>query len=408
LSQTPKRPGTKDISELKARLGLKKGGPATPATGAATTRPAGSGGVVPPPGVTVPAPPGARPAQPAAPNAADDPFGAMNAMAQVGAMTRAPEIVIVNDGKPVESVSTGHRTASIAKLAAIGLVPLVIGFVVGQIAKDASFYNASIKDARGIAADVKSVKGGLVNIQRSLEDAAKKGFRPDKKITGDIEAAIGKIAVKDEQVFRAKQNALNPELAGQLLTFYSGVAELRSMIASHALLSQADDMALASAAQAAADAAPGKDNPLLAALKYRYAVVLSNPGGDDKGGGQFGAQVVELGPLFCGDKQATPENCSGPPSFGYRVSPTDGWIKAEAAKPAPGAGVPAKQVVPLLSGGIVDSLVMKSEPSAAQVLYRRRLQEMSAKVDDLIKKANAVETKMNAKGNEGDRFSFWL
>jgi hypothetical protein len=411
LSQTPKRPGTKDISELKARLGLKKGAPGAPGAGAgapAATKPS-SGGVVPPPGVSVPAPPGARPPQPAAPNASEDPFGAMNAMAQHGAMQRAPEIIIVNDGKPVESVSTGHRTAGLAKLAAIAVVPLVLGVIVGQIAKSASFYNESIADARLIVTDVKSVKKGLVDVQRSLEEAAKKGFRPDKKITTDIEAALAKVPVKDEQVFRAKQNALNPELAGQLLTFYSGVAELRSMVAAHVTQAKADDMSLASAAKATADAGPPKDNPLLAALKYRYAVVLSNPGADDKGGGQFGAQIVELGPLFCGDKQATPETCGGgAPSFGYRTSPSESWIKGEAAKPSPGSGVAPKQVVPLLPGGIVDSLVAKSEPSAAEVMYRRRLQDMAAKVDDLIKRANSVETKMNAKANEGERFSFFL
>jgi hypothetical protein len=41
-------------------------------------------------------------------------------------------------------------------------------------------------------------------------------------------------------------------------------------------------------------------------------------------------------------------------------------------------------------------------------VYRRRLQDLSAKVDDLIKRANSVETKMNAKANESERFSFFL
>src|SRR5205823_13542413 len=82
LSQTPKRPGTRDISELKARLGLKKAAPEK-----AQAKP--SGGVAPPPGLTVP-----KQSGPVIPAAADDPFGNMNAMAQQGAMQRAPEIVI--------------------------------------------------------------------------------------------------------------------------------------------------------------------------------------------------------------------------------------------------------------------------------------------------------------------------
>src|SRR5436190_22688518 len=78
LSQTPKRPGTRDISELKARLGLKKAAPEkAPAAATATTKP--SGGVAPPPGLNVPGP--AKPTGPVIPHAADDPFGNMNAMA---------------------------------------------------------------------------------------------------------------------------------------------------------------------------------------------------------------------------------------------------------------------------------------------------------------------------------------
>ena len=55
--QPPKKSGSRDINELKARLGLKKGVPPT------TAKPNGSpsGGVVPPPGLAVPPPPGAGP-----------------------------------------------------------------------------------------------------------------------------------------------------------------------------------------------------------------------------------------------------------------------------------------------------------------------------------------------------------
>src|SRR6185369_13137031 len=91
-----KRTGNRDISELKQRLGLKKGGPAAGQNRGSSGQTAG---IAPPPGLAPPSPP-----QPVIPNAADDPFGAMNAMAAVGTVQRAPEIVIVNDGKPVENV----------------------------------------------------------------------------------------------------------------------------------------------------------------------------------------------------------------------------------------------------------------------------------------------------------------
>ena len=90
MSQTPKKPQSRDISELKARLGLKKAGP--PAQSAAARGP--SGPVVPPPGLSMPAPPGTAAAEPALPDASQDPFGAMNAMAAQGALRAAPPRVI--------------------------------------------------------------------------------------------------------------------------------------------------------------------------------------------------------------------------------------------------------------------------------------------------------------------------
>ena len=59
MSQNPKRPGSRDISELKARLGLKKG---AAAGGAAQPKQRNGAGVVPPPGLNLPPPPGVKPA----------------------------------------------------------------------------------------------------------------------------------------------------------------------------------------------------------------------------------------------------------------------------------------------------------------------------------------------------------
>src|SRR6266496_3293275 len=81
MSEKGKKPGTRDISDLKARLGLKRGGDKA------------AGGAVPPPSAGkgtgyVPPPPGVTPPQPAVPDARVDPFGAMNAMAAQGAIRR--------------------------------------------------------------------------------------------------------------------------------------------------------------------------------------------------------------------------------------------------------------------------------------------------------------------------------
>jgi hypothetical protein len=109
-----KRTGSRDISDLKARLGLKKGAAAP--TGQSSRS---NNGVVAPPGLNLPPPPGLEPATPKGPvipNAADDPFGAMNAMAAVGTVQRAPEIVIVHDGKAVEHIGQKSAFATVRHL----------------------------------------------------------------------------------------------------------------------------------------------------------------------------------------------------------------------------------------------------------------------------------------------------
>ena len=396
----PKRPGTsKDISELKARLGLKKAAPAQAKNG-------GQAGVTPPPGVTVPAPRG-----PVVPNAADDPFGAMNAMASIGTMQRAPEIVIVNDGKPVEHVGAGKRAATIGKYAAIGVVPLIIGVIVGQTAKDANYYNGGIEDARFLLENkqrgIKAIKRSVVDLQTALDNAAKNGFKPDANLTTALDGLVPKLEVEQNIVYRAKQNSMGAELSAQVLGFYSGVAEVRNMLKNHVVLAKADDQALA-AANAAGDKtkAQGYLNGFGA---YRYGVVITAPTAEGGGGGAFGAKIVELGQPYCADgKQSTSFECpnnnySGGVTYRNEVGQ---WTKGEPQ--TQGSSGDAKKVIPILPNSTADPLMKGAVPGAAEVYYVKRLEALKLRVDDLIKNGNAVETKLSPKAKEDKRFSFFL
>jgi len=399
-----KRPGTsKDISELKARLGLKKGGAPAPA--------AKNGGVVAPPGVSLPAPPGVAtaPTGPVVPSASDDPFGAMNAMAHIGTMQRAPEIVIVNDGRPVESVSTGKRAGTIVKYVVIALVPLVLGVAIGQIAKEAKFYNAGIADAKAIltAKDngVKDVKKRVVELQGALENAAKSGFAPDPALTTTLDQLVGKLEVKQEAVFRAKQNSLNAELSAQILGFYAGVTEVRSMLKEHVESAHLDDGMLTDAKKAADNI---KSVGYLAGFgDYRYGIVLSAPSATEPGA-RFGAKLVELGQPYCGDgQQSTTFECpDGNYSAGVAYQADTSWTKAEPQ--TSGASADPKKVVPLLGSRIGDVVLKGGLPGVAEVLYQRRLTSLKKRVDELVNQANSLETRLAPKTKESDKFTFFL
>src|SRR5262245_27250995 len=171
-----------------------------------------------------------QPPQPVIPNAAEDPFAAMNAMAAVGTVQRAPEIVIVNDGKPVENVGASAHSGAIAKLAVPAVVALIIGIVVGQIAKGANVYNAGLKDARSILGDdktastVKNIKKTLSELDGVLDEMkTKNNYRPDTAADKRLRDLGARLDIKEAAVFRTA-GAIDPELTGLIMSFYAGSA----------------------------------------------------------------------------------------------------------------------------------------------------------------------------------------
>jgi hypothetical protein len=402
----PKRGGSRDISELKQRLGLKKGGGAT---GSNHT----TGGVVPPPGLALPP----APAQPAIPNAADDPFAAMNAMAAVGTVKRAPEIVIVNDGKPVENVGSSGRGATIARIAVPAVVALGIGVAIGQISKGANIYNEGLKDARSILGDdkasstVKNVKKTLSELDGVLDDMkTKNNYRPDTASDKQLADLAARLDVKTGTVFRTA-SAVDPEITGFIMSFYAGVAEVKGMIDAHVKAAKSDDLALSTGKKAAA-AAVVKDteNAALASVNaVRYGALIQAPTDTDKV--EFGVKIVELGPPYCGGPNPVTtgkcENNETPSAYAYRSEPGAVWTKGDLQ--AQGSdNVPTKKIVLLLQNGTRDALIQGSEAGASEVFYIKRLKTLTERAKKLIEEANKLEQRLQVESNKGSRFSFFL
>jgi hypothetical protein len=408
----PKRGGSRDISELKQRLGLKKGG----ASAAAGTpaRANGSGGVVPPPGLNV-APP--TPPQPVIPNAADDPFGAMNAMASVGTVQRAPEIVIVNDGKPVENVGASSRGASIAKIAIPAVLALGIGVGIGKISAGANVYNDGIKDSKQILGDdkapstVKNVKRTLSELEGVLDDMSAKNFHADAAADKRLAELAARLDVKAGTVFRTAA-AVDPEVAGLIMAFYGGTAEVKGMVDTHVKAAKSDDLALAAAKTAAASAAvKDTENAALASTgAVRYGALIQSPTETERV--DFGVKIVELGPPYCGGQN--PEILTGkcannepPTAYAYRQEPGATWTKGDL-QVSGSDNVPTKKLVLLLPNGTRDALIKGGEPGASEVFYSKRLKLLADRTKKLIEEANKLEQRLQTESNKGSRFSFFM
>lgn len=422
--QPPKKSGSRDINELKARLGLKKG-----AAAPASAKPNGSpsGGVVPPPGLAVPPPPGAGPQhqQPVVPNAADDPFGAMNAMAQIGTAQRAPEIVIVNDGRPVESVSAGTRGAQIGKYIAIALVPFIIGIAIRGISKDANSYNEGITGAKALLAEVKAAKKTVATAKSKIENdpAIKKSGLRGKELTDALQALHpDKFEIKLGQAISRKQN-IGDTLALSVMEFYAELTNLQQMIKEHQQRSKADDMLIAAARANEAKAQLPADNPYSKmGIQYRYGVLIWSPSEEDaKINPGVGAQLVELGPPYCADKLATSGACPEgvpPDTLAYRTGPGEGWQRADFFTDR-GSPVPGKKVMVMMPTEVFGNFVIdcanggenctKNIGGAASIsLYEKRVENIMKKLGEIIELGNSLEAKLSPKAAESPRFTFFM
>jgi hypothetical protein len=403
----PKRGGSRDISELKQRLGLKKA-----ATPTSAPRPNAVGGVTPPPGLAPPPPP-----QPVIPNAAEDPFAAMNAMAAVGTVQRAPEIVIVNDGKPVEHVGASRHGAALAKVIVPAVIALIIGLVIGQIAKGANVYNEGLKDAKSILGDdkatstVKNVKKSLSELDGVLDEMkTKNNYRPDAAADKKLRELSGRLDVKAATVFRTA-GAIDPELTSLIMSFYAGTAEVKGMLDTHVKAAANDDLALTAGAKAASGAQlKDTENAALAGMGVaRYGALITAPTDTDRS--DFGVKLVELGPPYCGGPNPVTsgkcENNEAPTAYAYRGEPGAGWTKGDLQLQGSDS-VPTKRLVLVLPNGTRDALIKGGEAGASEVYYTKRLRTLSDRTKKLIDEANKLEQRLQAESNKSSRFSFFL
>lgn len=418
-----KKTGSRDISELKQRLGLKKG--ASQGTGPQRATNGQSGGVVPPPGLSVPPPP----QQPVIPSASDDPFGAMNAMAAHATTQRAPEMVIVHTGGPLaehEQVGASSHGASLAKLLIPIAIGLIAGIAIGKIGTSASSYNEGLKGAKAILGDkttpstVAELKKALSDLDTALDEAkTKHGFKPDLAVDKQLKELALKLDVKPEMervLHQAEHQITESDVINPLLSFYAGIAEVKDMIDIHNKAAFGDDILLKKGKDAA-DAATIQDGVLAGNIKY--AVMLSAKTESDNA--DFGAKIVELAGVYCGTSNTPVAKCAegeSPSAFAYRNDPGQVPIKGDLVTTGADS-VPAKKVVPLIQNMVRDSLIKGGEPTVSEYYYTRRLKALYDRVHGkpgqdgkpaggLLDDGNKLETRLQAEANKGTKFSFFM
>jgi hypothetical protein len=398
MSEKGKKPGARDISDLKARLGLKRGGDAkTP------------GGPVPPPSAGkgtgyVPPPPGVAPQQPVVPDARQDPFGAMNAMAAQGAVTRAPEVIVV-DKSAVEQVHGQPRLAKYGKIALLVGAPLILGFVLGGINHQRSRYNATVDDAKEVADEFSDLGKRLEALNNVLLRAKERGqggkgyALADAELVADIEGLKFSFPDNDELILSHRNlYLLEPKLVQDTLGFYTRMRTLAQRLKEHVRLTKDLTKKMTPAVAEKIGAQAG------------FAGTIRVPSAEDaKKGALPSVEVLEIGMPVCSDGKPAKE-CAGGPPVGVQVrgDTQAPWVQKSIAT---GAADANDKVFPIRPNGIFNALAEGSPRFLDELQYYQRLADIDVLVSGsggdggLMKDRKDVEDRLKAVAQRGKAFA---
>ena len=419
---TAKRPGSRDISDLKARLGLKKKGAQAPAPGRTLVPP--PAGVVPPPGRqtgAIPAPPGApgHVVHAPVPDASDDPFGAMNAMAAnqraSNVAVAAAPIVMVDDGRPVASVEKKSGAAGYAKIAAMVLVPLILGMVIGQIGSKAAVYNRTITDSKKVRADVEAVGKRLLAVQNTLQigqdrgadliKAGKSPKRPDGKATFALKdpdllkelEALAPLNPNTEVVFKSFMYDLPPEITKEIFLFYTESAKLAKDLREH-LKVTAGDLKIVDQGTA----------KLGTFYRRRYGGLLSAPAAGKNQ--PVSVSLVELGLPICeAEGKPNEAGCGSNPPVKYQYRRADGGdFGAKKITTPDGAVAPGQLVYFDIGTPFFQGMIKGGGPTVAEASYWSRLDSIQQRVEILVQVRKNIMNSLNSKAKESTKFDFFM
>lgn len=395
--QEGKKPGARDISDLKARLGLKK----NPRAEGASQVPRGPGkaGYVPPP-------PGVAPSQPSAPvvpDARNDPFGAMNAMAAQGAVARAPEIIVV-DKQHVEQVAPQSNVSRYAKVAGLLLAPLVVGFLLGGINNARSQYNANLRDAAALTAEFNQLGQNLEGLSNVLLSAKERGPDQksyafgDKQLLDELERANFTMADADQLIlYHRNLYLLEPKLVQDTLQFYSRMRVLSQKVKEHTRLTKDMLSKLAPEARTKLGAQTG------------FGAVVHLPSADETAkGARPTVDMVQLGLPICGDGKPAERCPDAPTGFMVRTDTSAQWQPRPLASSETGAD---KLYLFAGRGNVLNSLLEGSPRFLDELQYYQRLGEIDALVagvggeGGLVKERRDIQDRLNAVAKKSKAFA---
>ena len=366
-NRKPGVPPSKDINDLKARLGLQR-----PAAGA----PGAPAGAAPQPARPVPGPgfgqPAARgpipgPAAAPAPGArpASAPPAGINPYANMKAPTGGFDLRTIDDGAPVANMRSGGLKAALIASILVGGAAFALGGGLGMASVGRSNMNTANHAAKAVKGELDNMQKTLTQIgqavaisQQRLAKDKKDALAYDPQLIADFEKIKLDPRPNTATIFRVDYFRLPDADVDKLFNYYYDTIALYGEVERHIRKTKADEASLKTFAEKSAGA-----------TTKNYGVVFDNSGGKISV-----ANLVEIGEQVC---KGGGKECGGNELVGFQVRSNTGapWVNRKIS-----SKLDLGNVVPLKPTPLMDAVMSGSPDQVRQESYKQRVANIRALV----------------------------
>ena len=369
-NRKPGAPPAKDISDLKARLGLKRPDAAAPAPGPgpAVARPTGTmpAGFPQAPG-RAQMPGAASAAAPVAP-AAHDPYAGMKP--QQGVF----DLRTIDDGAPVENVRSGRGKAAIVTAVIVGALGFALGVGLGMSGVGRANMNTANHAAKTVKAELDEMQKTLTQVgtamaysQQRLGQQKKDALDYDPGLIADLEKVKLDPRPDTSKIFRVDYFRLEDIVVDRLFNYYYDTIALYNEVERHIKKTHADAESLQ--AYLAKTAASSQKN---------YGIVF------DTSSKVIVGNLVEIGDQVCknGGKECGANDLDG---FQVRVNTGAPFVPKKAT-----GKLDVSNVVPIKPTPLMDAVMAGSPDQVRAEAYKQR----TANIRSLVSRLTAGQKEL--------------
>jgi len=371
-NRKPGAPPAKDISDLKARLGLKRPEAAqapAPGPGPAAARPMGGlpAGFPQAPGRAQM--PGAAPAAaPMQAPAVHDPYAGMKP--QQGHF----DLRTIDDGAPVENVRSGRGKAAIVTAIIVGCAAFALGAGLGMAGVGRANMNTANHAAKTVKAELDEMQKTLTQVgsavafsQQRLAKEHQDVLSYDPQLIGDLEKVKLDPRPDTSKIFRVDYYRLDDVVVDRLFNYYYDTIALYNEVERHIKKTHADAESL-KAYLAKSGAATAKNYGLV--FDTSSKIIVGN--------------LVEIGDQVCkgGGKDCAANDLTG---FQVRVNTGAPWVDKKST-----GKLDSGNVVPIKPTPLMDAVMAGSPDQVREEAYKQR----TASIRSIVSRLTASQKEL--------------